>query len=378
MNNKYLIIIISVFTFSVKSAEVDRILLPQRSFCSSAFRSLGDAGIALPVDISGAMINPALLYSYRRSIEDVHGSVMVGYGRDSVYDRHILPAGVSYSTAEGSMGFFYRFLQNSSEMKQNEMTLNISGQLAGTSDEQGAVDFGLNIRFENFDWPERPLEGLPSNMITRDSSGHLTVDTIGYSEKYTGNISENRLLFDIGFFQANVWPNTDFGLTLRNLFGYTWTKENPVIGYTDHDTVPDSTKTDSVVVRSYYYKDKTSKSKSWTDGKYRTLAAGIVYRIEMAGGNLVLSLPLDIEVLGLFDKNTKTRLTVHGGIQAKISQRFNLRIGYSRAPGPIKTGLKEIKNLNVFTGGAGISIAPVTLDFYISDQAFGATAGFDY
>lgn len=379
LKRKLALILISCILI-VQSAELDRIFTPQRSFYSSAFKSLGDAGIALPLDISGGLLNPALVFSYRKQIQEVHGSISAGYGRDSIYNRHIMPVGVSYANAEGAIAGFYRLLMNDRELVQHEIAFNISGQMFQNAEQQGPVDFGMNIRYEKMDWKKRPLGALPITRYSSDSLGGWNFPTIidTNDTSVLGEISENRVLMDIGFYQSDVWPHVDFGLTMRNLLGYVWTREKPDTGHIDSVSWLDSTQSDSVMTRTSVYKDKMQKSGEWISGRHRTLAAGIVYRVEMAGGNLRLSLPLDIEILGLFDKKVKNRFMFRGGIQAGVSQHFFARFGYSRAPGPIEAAHKELKNINIFTGGAGIAIAPVTLDFYVSKDTFGTTASFNY
>ncbi len=372
-----LLIILSAALCAAK--DYDRIFLPQRSFCSSAMKGLGDAGIAFPLDISGGMINPALAYSYRKSVQDVHGSVFSSYGRDSTFDNHIMPLGASYSTSEGAMAFYYRLLKDKGEMRQNEFVFNISGQLSGNSETQGAVDLGVNLRLENFKWGDRPLGSLPQRVLFRDSTGEWSGDSVNrWSEdSERGSVMERRLLLDIGFFQENVWPNIDFGLTMRNLLGYVWSAENPDTAFSERIVSPESADEDTALVRTYYYKSGVDKSRGWTSGKYRGLAAGIVYHLPL-GQNFKLSFPIDFEFIGLFDKKIKNRAIFRGGIQGKISQNFYLRVGYSRAPEFLLTGINGFKNINVFTGGGGIAIAPVKLDFYVSNLSFGTTLNFDY
>jgi len=376
--NRLSIITLILCSFLSTAKEYDRLFLPQRSFTSSAMKGLGDAGIAFPLDISSGMVNPALVYSYRRSVQEDHGSAFLSYGRDSTFNHHILPLGASYSTSEGALGFFYRLLMNKGELWQQEFILNISGQISPNSENQGPVDFGLNLRFENMKWGDRPLGDLPEKVLFRDSSGNWSGDSISKwsTDNGEGLVRDRRLLLDIGFFQENVWPNIDFGLTMRNLLGYVWSSENPDTSFSDRKITIEEGE-DTALVRTYFYQDKTGKTRGWTKGKYRGLALGMVYHLDL-GGNLRLSFPLDFEFIGLFDKKIKNRAVFRGGIQGRISQNFYLRVGYSRAPEFLLTGINGFKNINVFTGGGGVYIAPLKLDFYISEESFGTTLDFDF
>ena len=111
---------------------------------------------------------------------------------------------------------------NKGELWQQEFVLNISGQISPNSENQGPVDLGLNLRFESMKWGDRPLGDLPEKVLFRDSSGNWSGDSINYppTDHSEGYLRERRLLLDIGFYQENVWPNIDFGLTMRLLAMY--------------------------------------------------------------------------------------------------------------------------------------------------------------
>jgi hypothetical protein len=194
---------------------------------------------------------------------------------------------------------------------------------------------------------------------------------------FNSRTDNNRLILDIGFYQKDVWQNTDFGLTLRNLIGYTWTKEHSdyIFGT---DTLKNSSGIDSLIIENYHYIAEDHKNKGWISGKYKIIAAGLVYHTELANGSFKLSFPMDIEILGLFDKNMKNRFVFKGGVQAGIGQFLYARIGYARQPGPIQSRFAELKNANVFTGGAGVAISRFKLDFFMSKNSFGTSAAFEY
>jgi hypothetical protein len=84
-------------------------------------------------------------------------------------------------------------------------------------------------------WGDRPLGDLPEKVLFRDSSGNWSGDSISKwsTDNGEGLVRDRRLLLDIGFFQENVWPNIDFGLTMRNLLGYVWSSENPDTSFSD-------------------------------------------------------------------------------------------------------------------------------------------------
>jgi hypothetical protein len=377
---KAIFTILSCFSFVI-AADIDPIFTPQRVFYSAVQKSLGDAGIALPTDLSSAILNPAASYSYRRAIPKNRGSVLAGYARDSIYDRNILPFAVSYAAGnQGTVALFYRYLDSYSGLKDNEVTLNFSGQMAPQCDNQGPVDFGINIRFESNKMSY--INSFPTYTTIKDSSGKWINDKVsGDNDILTKqNETEKRFAIDIGFFQSNITPGLDFGLTMKNLTGYRWIENSPYNTFKDSGFVrvnPDST-TDSVVLHWVETGSGVKKSRCWTQGGYRTISAGLNYRFTFANGKIEISLPADLEMLGLFDKKIKNKFVFHGGVQGKLSNNFYVRLGYSRAPISILTDLNQIKNVNVFTGGAGIAIAPVNMNFYISNNSLGLTSSFDF
>jgi hypothetical protein len=335
---------------------------------------MGDAGLALPSGISAGLVNPSLVNIYRKEIKETHGSVTAGFGRDSLYNKLMLPFGVSYSSEDGSIALFYRHLSGESELSNHEVTLNLSGMLFPGSEEQGAVDFGVNVRLEMIKWKNMELD--PLSMVTShlDTIKPRRNDTLALAapEQLRRTLNQTNLILDLGFYQPDAFPNFDFGMTLKNITGFSWRTVNPY-AQNIHDTLNDST-----VIDSLTYVSQKKKKGQWIDRKYKTLAVGVVYHVEIKPESFTLLLPLDLEVLGLFDKKMKNKFVFKGGIEAQIAGHFSIRMGYSRAPGILMRGFSQIKNLNFFTGGGGVKIDPVTFDFYISHNVFGTTLSFDY
>lgn len=359
---------------SFAANEVDPIFTPQRSFYSAAQKAMGDAGIAEPSGITAGLLNPSLVNVYRKDLRETHGSVTAGFGRDSLYKKMILPLGVSYSAEDGTAALFYRYLLSDEELSHHELTFNLSGLLFPASEDQGAVDFGINIRFEMMKWKNR--EVAPLYMVTRhvDTTVSKIADTIALSvpDMFKGELSQTNCILDLGFFQPEILPGVDFGLTLKNLVGYTWRKERPFV-YTAKDTL-----NDSIAVDSLLYSNQKQKKKEWINRKYKTLSAGIAYHAVIKPNTFTLSIPLDLEIFGLFDKKVKNTVAFKGGIEALVAGHFALRLGYSRSPEILVRDFSKIKKLNFFTGGGGVRIDPLIFDFYISHNVFGTTLAFDY
>lgn len=365
MKQTYIGLLIISLIMSVIASELDPLLQTKHSMNSAAVKALGDATIANPDDVLCGLHNPALVYGYFSQKKASKLSIVSGYSRDSLFDKHVIPLGIAYGNGEGAIGGFYRGLVTESGMQQHETVINLSGMLAAPLTDEtgleamGQVDFGVNIRYVWYNWKSRML--VPPDTTLKPIPN--------------ASIDQKRLLFDIGLFQRDVSPNLDFALTLRNIFGFVWQVENPVIkdsvvitGIHAADTLKDT-------LSGYSYYD--AKSKGWIKNEYRALTIGIVYHVNENSQSWQLHLPVDFEILGMFNKKVKNQYVFRGGLEATIRDHFSLRFGYSRAPGPIQSGWKEIKKMNVFTGGAGLSINPFTLDFFLSDEAFGTTLRFD-
>jgi hypothetical protein len=365
MNRTFTGLLIVSLIMSVMSSELDPLLQSKHCMLSAAAKALGDATIANPDDLLCGLHNPALVYGYFTKKKALKFGMIAGYSRDSLFDKHVIPIGMAYSNTEGAIGGFYRGLFTKSGKQQHEAVVNISGLLAAPlvdetgHESMGQVDIGVNIRYIWYNWKSRVL--IPSDTLLKPISN--------------AEIQQNRLLFDIGLYQGDVSPNLDFAFTLRNVFGYVWQEENPVINDSVSATVINAADTIKDTLSRYMYYD--AKSKGWIKNEYRALTIGIVYHVNKNSKSWQLHLPIDFEILGMFNKKVKNQYVFRGGLEAIIRDHFSARFGYSRAPGPIQSGWKEIKKMNIFTGGAGLSINPFTLDFFLSDEAFGTTLRYD-
>lgn len=374
---QYSILLVLMNVFPCMGDDIDWLFMSQRNFNSAQIKGLGDAGSALPGDVGVGRLNPALIHS---SVKNAQGAISLGYGRDSLFDRHIVPLGFGYAGSDGALGAWYRYQKGDNGTKQNELVINFSGLLFSQIDEQGPVDFGVNFRYE---WMERDLREqltLPVEHYTLDSMGssvyQSTVDSEQVSIKQ--DINERRFIVDIGFFQPDVMKNVNFAVVMHNLFGHRWTTERPSRVEVDsllEDSLVDGD-TIGRIQRHYTFRNEEHTSKSWLRGRYRTLLFGVAYRVD--AGSLQLVFPVDMEILGLFEKKIETRYVFRGGISALIGNIFMVRAGYARQPKTILEGLTSFKNANFFTGGVGVALTPIVLDAYFADNAFGMTVEYRY
>ncbi len=297
---------------------------------STVSQSLAGAGIALPASGTQGLINPALPFSFHYAAKETKGSIALGYGRDPLFNQVALPIALTFGDQEGATALYYRYL-NGKKGTVQDFTFNMSGRLFEQVDKQGPVDFGLNIRYDRF-----RMQGS-------------VMDTAGNSSEKEERGSD--VLMDLGFYQPYIYPGLDFALVFRNVLGYRWS-ETSVSG-------------------------RSSKKNGWTNGKMRTVLLGTVYNLPLAGDNLKLLIPFDLEITGLFDKSP-VRYIFRAGTEAKITPLYSVRFGYARAPeNPIDL-LKDFDYRNLFFGGGGINVKPVLMDFFIGKEEWGITATYEY
>jgi hypothetical protein len=383
-NGSKLLIAISVtfffYTDKTMADEPDYFMMSQNSFHSPVAKALGNAGVAHPADIASGLINPALNYSSIR-YKERGGALSLGYARDTFFTKHIVPVGIEFATPEGSLAFFYRYLNGKQYTRKHEYILSISSQLSGADDESerksGPVDFGANARYEVLSVKHRNIGPFLNRISVWDSASALKTDSVTGSVGVISNSWQRiyRLYLDIGFFQADVLPNLDFGLTLRNLFGYEWNSKAPIIR--------DSTKSykigkDSVMEQLYVYTNETLKEEGFIEKEKRLITIGLLYHLLNNSTIFHINVPVDIEIIGLLDKKIKNQYTIRCGIEGVIKDKIFLRAGYTKAPEFIKIYQENLKYSNLFSFGGGVKIDPIACDFYITKDAFGIGTSYTF
>ncbi|MFP4163626.1 MAG: hypothetical protein ACLFQB_10890 [Chitinispirillaceae bacterium] len=299
-------------------------LFSRTSLYSTVSQSLAGSGTAVAAGGMQGLVNPALPFSHRNTEKGNRGSLVLGYGRDPAFDKIGLPMGFVFTNGEGAMGFYYRYL-NGKPGSVHDFTFNMSGRLFEQIDEQGPVDFGMNIRYEGSRWN-------------------------GLNDSADMNEVCKSVVLDIGFYQPYVMPNFDFSLVFRNVTGYLWEKEK----------LQDST---------------VDKNEKWVGGKHRTLIVGGLYNLSFADGNIKLFVPLDLEMTNLF-KGTK--YIFRTGLEARITPLYSVRFGYARAPENPLDLVKDFDYRNLFFGGGGVYVKPLQIDFFIGKDEWGITTTYDY
>jgi len=285
-------------------------------------RSLAGAGTALPMGGFQGLVNPALTSAIGAA---GRGVLSAGYGRDPVFDKLTLPFGAVFAENQGALGAFYRFL-NSGQGTVHEGVFNMAGRMFEQIDEQGPVEFGVNIRYEQSRWRQQFGDGDDRSDVTA----------------YSKNI-----LFDIGFYQTYIFPGLNFSLVAANLNGYRWLDS-----------------------------DVTDKQRGWMGWEYGSLIAGAAYSLPLMNGNLLFQLPIDLEFVNLLNKSVEYECILRTGLDIRIMQMFNVRFGYARAPEDPLELITGFDHKNLFFGGIGVFFKPVQVDFFAGKNEFGVSASY--
>jgi hypothetical protein len=352
---------------------------------SARSAGIAGAGVAIADGIGTILLNPAGLHSFNIR-ENATISAITAYNTgESDFSNYNLSGGIGLCLNEIlSCGVLYRYLQpGESTNSQNHVTVNVSGRLFDKSISMGVVNYGINATYERTRWHTGPFESLTSyhtdydTILRNNTISH--VDTLlPPSVRDRGYLDQRRLLFDVGVFQDNIGDGLDFGLTFYDLIGYVWAKETPTRVRRD-STVNriSAAPADTYAVEAFdssYYTDDASSYNAWLDKYYKRAAIAFTFHKELLADRVVMYLPLDFEVFGLFTLSKNIRLSLHTGLELWIRRQFILRFGYARAPSQYPENAKDLTNDNIFSGGAGLRFSNFGIDLYIRKTAWGASA----
>lgn len=370
---QYLLILL----FINLSAEVNPQLTTQRHSSNPRYAGLSNTGVAIPDAITGTILNPALVHSWHWNNQTKY-SASAAFERDSVFSKFIISTGASlFINEKTTLGTLYRSFKNGDDNYQNEVVLCIAGRLFEKSLRQGAVNLGMNFRYESLNW-KTDTDSLPIVQKMFDTSGNIISDstTISwYKSNFENDFDkEKRLLFDLGFFQDNIFPGMDFGLTFHNLLGYVWKSDKPVVKHkpdTTYDTLTD-TIPQSLIDSSYHvaeWKDSRARNKK----VYKRMTVGLAYHANIVQNKAMVLIPFDLEFIGLFDRKQDMKLGLHTGIEIWLGTHIGLRFGYARSPSYIEgtPGDITLENDHIFSGGASARFDHISFDLYIQGQNWG-------
>jgi hypothetical protein len=333
----------------------------QRNYSNPRFLGLSNTGGALPEAISSTFLNPSLVHFWHWKNETKYSAFFL-YENGEYFKKNNISTGVSwYIYEKTSIGALYRNLTRDDDRFQNEILINLSGKLFDKSIDQGAVNIGVNIRYEDLRWVYDDLDSTLT--IKKNIADTSQKDSVKYFPDINKrNIEQRRLFFDLGFFQDNIFPGMDFGLSFHNLLGRFWESENPKLS-NFIDTIIDSS----------YYKYEWSKKKGRNPKEYKRMTVGIAYNIRLLDNILIVIIPFDLEFLGLFEKKKPIKIAIHTGIEGWLNEKICLRFGYSRAPDNIYGKTKPLKFSydHILCGGASTRFEHIAFDVYMKKNEWG-------
>lgn len=340
------------------------------------------AGVAIPGGIGSASTNPALPRAYARGLDLKGLMASAGYGRLPVFDRHVVPAAIAFNSEEyGLFGLCGRYLDGGTQQRQYELSVVYSGRMFDKSMDQGAVDFGVAIRYERMRWMYTGLDTLFSRHFSRstDSEIGFVNDSIWPDTQVPshGYLFQQRLILDVGLYQAKISDRVDFGVVFHNVLGRYWNQERPQVKSNvtdeqkahvyDEQGIPFD-RVDEYVLETHYSDTMSKVSSDWLASNHRRITAGIAFTTPILDDKVWLVVPVDLEMIGIFDRSFKTRFLFRSGVEAVIQERFAARLGYAREPEDVMRGDGDDfpKYSNVLTAGAGVIFSPVAIDFAVA------------
>ena len=366
---------------------IDPLIASESVPCDARSGGTAGAGVALPGGLARAALNPALPRAFARQTTPVVGMAFAGYGRQPPFSTHVVPVGIAINAeASGLWGTGGRFLERGKERRVYDAFLLYGGRFFDQNTTQGAVDFGVRIRYGRANWMVSGLDTLVNERYVRGADGLFERDSLwpSLSVPSRGRVLGHQLALDVGFYQARIADNIDFGLVFHDLVGRLWEQERPWIESRRVDTawaweIPQDGG-DPVEIPTVYhiereYVDTLAPPHSrWYEPHQRRVTAGIVFRTPLLESRLWLLIPADLELIGLFDRAFKTRFVIRTGVEGVIMERLALRAGYARELSPVQRGEVPQTYRNRFTAGAGVLFSPVMVDVALGRDRWLLTA----
>ncbi len=370
----FISILILSFFYPAASDEINLQFETQRTLFNPRFSGLSNTGVAIPEDISSATLNPALVHCWHTNNKTRYSGT-VSYAKDSLFSKYHLNLGGScYINDKATLGTIYRYLKKDDDNSQNEVVFSFAGRLFDKSMDQGAVNLGINLRYENLKWKDNNLDSLTTSYSIYQDTILDTVLTYMYEPNINSRFfEENRLIFDLGFFQDNIIKGLDFGITFHNLFGYRWYTEKPVVRDSIWSLNDSIIKPDTLIDSSYYvddWRDDNARNKK----VYKRMTIGLCYHPDIMQNKVSLLLPFDLEFIGIFDKNQDVKIGLHTGIEAWLfDNNICLRFGYAYAPKYITgySGNLGIKNDHLLSGGIGAYFERISFNVFMRKHDWG-------
>ncbi|MBN1130671.1 MAG: hypothetical protein JXA71_16910 [Chitinispirillaceae bacterium] len=372
----------AAFCDALAIADPDRLFTPEQCFFSASGKGVADAGVALPWNMASGLTNPALLYACRNGSAPVYRSFYTGYARDSLFDRYVLPAGLSYSRKQDAVAAQVRMLSSSFGLAEQEANVTFCRRVWRRADPRGPLDIGVNVRYDHARWMTRFLDTLLTVRSYVDTLGRNRHpdEVVSHSvPPESGIFRENRIRADIGVFKPEFASHLDCGIAVKNVVAWSWGVErpHPVRSVDTAGTIGDTV---TIVDTKETYDAGYAAYRGWVAGRYAVVAIGWNLRIGNPGGRFSLSIPFDVRTYGLFDRAMKERYAIHTGLQVHMMRDIFIRAGYQHAPGIVASGARDLKAVHNISFGASMLPPglPVVIDCYVTHHEWGLSVSADY
>lgn len=363
-------LLITLYFVHSFGSEFDIPFNTQRYMSSTRSIGLAQSGSAIPEPAQSIFLNPALVHAWHLLSKKEH-SVSAIYGKDSLFSKSIISfAGSKFVKNKMVASTVYRYFRKSDKQWQNDIVAHTAGELFSNNGDQGSVSYGVNIRTEIMNWEEIEPIALPRKIAyqVKDVTV-LTKDTVYMTEPLPREISEKRMLFDLGLYQSNIVTGLDFSVVFYNLLGLRWREEK---GYTEnsHKKVFTSNQDTLLIIDSTVYNGGTRKIDSKRHPKeYKRMTIGLAYHYAFSEGAFMIMIPLDVHINSVFTKKHRTG-EIRTGIETWFKNVFALRFGYGYGPRYIrnsKNGYDMSQEHNI-AGGASLWVQNGALDFSITKE----------
>jgi|GEM_PF-1961930 len=341
------------------------------------------AGVAFPTNPSGMSLNPAIpaaWHHYSKSKASVSGI----YINDRGEEFYRTGGGGSFALGKGNyIGAEYN-LKNEGTNSPKFHRGTIAYGAAIDDFEDAPIFVGANISYFNFKG-NLPKSGiLKVKKDTVFANGKTSSCDNSYDSGVRGvNALHNVISTDLGFYQPGKSKGISWGIALENIFGYSWSKNNPYAERENETLIERKPESEDIkiTVDSSYYVFDDKKTNGFLNKKYNSFLLGTNFSLPIMDDNLLLMAPLDLRFWGFMNKDLrkstklKHRTEVHSGFELQIYGKFCGRFGWAWVPKTYDTdesGQLDFKNWkNYFSGGFGVSIKMFLADMYFTKDALG-------
>lgn len=342
--------------------------------------ALNGGGSTLPDKGNGVTLNPATLFVYHKLY-----AKGIGFGGSFWNDKddRLLANGYSSFAVNPksviAVDYLFRDKRDGGNPNIHRGTFAYSGVIQDDKVE-GTLTWGMNLSYYQNSGNH---DAMKYNTIIAGDTSWTEPSGISTVAGYHHVVST-----DLGFYQYDAQRGFSYAIVVENLFGYSWQqRDNSVVTVGKDSTYYDadldstlSTRVDTVKYSGQAWEDYGKLS-----GKSKSLLVGVAVQRAIAGGNAILTIPLDVRFWGFMDGDLrdnsewKNRCMMRLGMVTNFDGAISLRVGYSWAPEEYYTdagGNPQFVNTHQASGGFSLTLKGVDLEMAFKKGELGAGASF--